>query len=226
MRIKNLYGESYVCVSGGEPTLYPGFIGLTKEISKMHTISICTNLSIDVKDIVDNLNPSRIDLSISFHPHFAELDDMLEKLHLLKQYYWRPQLLCVGWPPLIANLDSYYSRFREFNFSVLPFWGRYNGRRYPFDYTEEEKSIINRFIAHRGDENFKTDPARVKGRLCRAGEVYAHILPNGGVLRCSFGGESIRKNFFDESFSLLDRPSPCASEYCGCLEWSVCERNN
>ena len=221
-RIKDKYGEAHICVSGGEPVLFPNFISLIKEISNMHTIGICTNLSIDVKDIIDNLDPRRVDLSVSFHPHFVKINDMLDKLHLLKQYQWRLIVECVGWPPLISNMDNYYFNFRDFNFSVLPFWGKYNGKAYPENYTEEAKSIINRYIAHRENESFRTDPPRVKGRVCRAGQVYAHILPNGQVLRCSFGGEPINKNFFDDEFSLLDKPSFCSSEYCGCLEWVVC----
>jgi hypothetical protein len=62
---------------------------------------------------------------------------------------------------------------------------------------------------------------KVKGRICRAGQIYAHILPDGQVVRCSFGGGPINKNFFDDSFSLLNEPSACTSEYCGCLEWVV-----
>ena len=221
-RIKDKYGESHICVSGGEPTFFPDFISLIKEISNMHTIGICTNLSIDVREIIDKLDPSRIDLSVGFHPHFTKLHEMLEKLNLLKQHHWRVIVECVGWPPLIPNLDNYYFNFREFNFSLLPFWGKYNGKAYPTNYTKEEKYIINKYIAHRENESFKTEPPKVKGRICRAGQVYAHILPDGQVLRCGFGGETINKIFFNDDFSLLNKPSPCNSEYCGCLEWVVC----
>lgn len=221
-RIKDKYGEAHICVSGGEPTLFPGFMGVIKEISKIHTIGICTNLSIDVGEIIDNLDASRVDLSVSFHPHFTKLDDLLDKLKLLKQYHWRVIVQCVGWPPLLAGMDNYYSDFQEFNFSVLPFWGKYNGKTYPQNYTEEEKGIINKHIAHRENESFKTEPPKVKGRICRAGQVYAHILPDGQVARCSFGGRLINKNFFDVGFSLLNKPSACTCEYCGCLEWVVC----
>jgi hypothetical protein len=48
-----------------------------------------------------------------------------------KIYYWRVQVQCVGWPPLLPDVDNYYANFREFNFSVLPFWGKYNGKAFP-----------------------------------------------------------------------------------------------
>lgn len=32
----------------------------------------------------------------------------------------------------------------------------------------------------------------------------------------------MNRSFFSDSFNLLDEPSPCWSEYCGCLEWVVC----
>lgn len=132
------------------------------------------------------------------------------------------KLMLLGYPPLIPNLDNYYSIFREFNFSVLPFWGTYNGKNYPMDYTEEEQSIINRYVAQRENESFKTVPSKVTGRICRAGQVYAHIEPDGRVLRCGSGGEQIHQNFYDGDFRLLDKPSPCYAEYCRCLEWVVC----
>jgi len=182
-------------------------------------IGISTNLSVDVHEIIDTLDPSRMDLSVSFRPHFVKINDMLVKLRLLKQNNWSIKLMCVGWLPLIFHLDEYHSYFKEFNFSVLPFWGTYNDKKYPADYTEGEKDIINRYVACREDENFKVDPQVVKGRIRRAGQVYAHIEPDGQVLRCSSGGESLSRNFFDDDFSLSDKPSSCPVDFCRCLEW-------
>lgn len=203
--------------------MYPHFIEVVKEISRMHTVGICTNLSIGAKEITDNFDPCRVDLSISFHPHFSKLDDMLDKLNLLKSFHWPMKLMAVGWPPLIKDLDNYREIFKEFDFSVLPFWGQYNQKNYPMDYTEEEHYSVNRYIAKRESKDFKTDPTRVKGRTCRAGQVYAHIEPDGRVLRCSAGGEQISNNFYDDNFSFLNNPRLCNSEYCRCLEWVVCE---
>jgi len=223
-RVRQKYGEAHICISGGEPTIYPDFINILKEVSELHTVGICTNLSLDVNTIIDNLNPRRVDLSVSFHPHFVKIDEMLDKLNVLKEFHWPVQLMCVGWPPLIPQLGDYYAHFKGFNFSVLPFWGTYNGKMYPHDYTAEEKEAINIYIAHRENESFKTEPVRVKGRMCRAGQVYAHIEPDGRVLRCSAGAEPLQKNFFDSHFNLLAEPSPCFAEYCHCLEYVVCEK--
>jgi MoaA/NifB/PqqE/SkfB family radical SAM enzyme len=221
-RIQTKYGDCYIYISGGEPTLFPGLLSLVGEISKMHTVSICTNLSLDVKEIIDNIDSHRVDLSVGFHPDFAQVDGMLDKLNLLRQYHWRTKIMCVGWPPLIPRLNNYYSLFCGFDFSVLPFWGKYNGKAYPQDYTEEEKNVIDKFIAQRENKSFKTEPPKVTGRLCRAGEVYALVQSDGRVLRCCSSNKGIHKNFYADNFSLLNKPEVCSAEYCSCLEWSVC----
>lgn len=219
-RMKDKYGECSICISGGEPTLFPNFFECIDAISKMHSVGICTNLSVDISKFIDLANP--VALSVSYHPHFADASDLLNKLSLLKRHQWELKVEVVGWPPLIPKLDEYCLIFQEYKFSVLPFWGKYNEKNYPIDYSEEEKKVINKYIANRDGESFKTNPPIVKGRLCRAGQVYANILPNGEVTRCSFGGEKIGRNFFDADFKLLDRAHRCYSEHCGCLEWVVC----
>jgi len=222
-RIRDSYSESHICISGGEPTIYPEFIDIVKEISQMHTVGISTNLSLDVSKITENLNPSRVDLSISFHPHFTKVEAMLEKLNVLKKFNWPMLVMCVGWPPLIPLLDDFYAHFKEFNFSVLPFWGTYDAKTYPQGYTSYEKEVVNRYIARRENEDFKTEPVLVRGRLCRAGQVYAHIEPDGRVLRCSAGAQPLARKFYDKNFSLLNEPSACNAEFCHCLEYVVCE---
>lgn len=202
--------------------IYPDFIEIVREVCGMHTVGINTNLSLGVNEIIDSLDSTRVDLTVSFHPHFMKVEEMLDKLNLLKRYNWPVQVMFVGWPPHIPLLEDFYSHFKEFRFSVLPFWGKYEDKAYPQDYTTKEKDAINRYIAHQWDESFRTEPIRVQGRLCRAGQVYAHIEPDGKVLRCSAAGEPLIRNFYDENFSLLDGPSPCSAEFCRCLEYVVC----
>lgn len=223
-RIRKKYGEAQIYVSGGESTLYPDFTDIMKELSKMHRININTNLSIEVNKIINHLSPLRITLSVSFHPFFVHITDMINKLYLLRKNNWRIDVACVAWPPLVYNLDYYHSIFQGYNFKVLPFWGKYDGKDYPQSYTEEEKNLVNKYMGKRKEVTFSTNPPKVTGRLCQAGQLYAHILPDGEVLRCGFGGESMNRNFFDKEFALFDKASPCISEYCGCLEWVACEK--
>lgn len=222
-RIKDKYGEVKIDISGGEPSQFPGFFNLIKGISNIHSIGISTNLSFDIQALIDNCDPTRISLGASFHPYSSKLEDILDKVSLLRKHGWSVGICCVGYPPFILKLDYYYSYLKDFGFSVLPFWGKYNDKVYPKEYTEEEKFMINKYISKRNNENFKVDPPRVKTRICRAGQVYAHIMPDGEVLRCGWEGGTIYKNFFDGNFTFLDKPLPCNSEYCGCLEWVICD---
>jgi len=220
--IRDKYGEAIIDISGGEPTIYPDFLNIVKELSTLHRISLNTNLSIAADYIINNLDSSRVSLSVSFQPFFEKITDMASKLNLLKTMHWNIQVACVAWPPLINNLENYYAFLRSFNFKAIPFRGVYDGKIYPFDYTPEEKDIIDKYIARREGVKFSTEPAKVNGRICRAGQIFANIMPNGEVLRCGSGQELIYKNFFDGNFAFLDRPASCKAEYCDCLDWVVC----
>ena len=224
-RIKDRHGEVKICLSGGEPSRFPHFISLIKELSLMHLVGINTNLSFDVRELVDNCDPKRVNAGASFHPYMVTPEEMIKKVLFLAAHGWIVGVVCVGYPPLIPKLDSYraYFRSRGINFSIAPFWGKYNGLDYPVSYTEEEKTVVNGCVARRDEGAFQVTPDKVKGKICRAGMVYAHIMPDGDVMRCGFGGEPMNRNFFDKDFSLLDKPGPCPVEHCGCMEWVFCE---
>lgn len=221
--LRNRYGEVNINISGGEPTIYPDFLNIIKELSMLHRIDLNTNLSIPIDSIMEHLDASRINLSVAFHPFFMKITDMVCKLNALKTKGWNVEVACVAWPPLIHNLEYYQSLLQNLNFQVLPFRGIYDDRLYPFSYTQKEKEIINKYIADRQGVKFSTEPPKVTGRMCRAGQVYANIMPDGAVLRCGSGQEVIHKDFFDGNFTFLDKPAPCKAEHCDCLDWVVCE---
>jgi MoaA/NifB/PqqE/SkfB family radical SAM enzyme len=221
--IKDKYGEVAIYISGGEPTIYPNFFHIIKELSILHHIYLNTNLSVGVDYMIDNLNSSRIGLSVSFHPLSERISDMIGKLRLLKARHWDIEIACVAWPPLICNLEQYHVSLQDFNFKVIPFRGIYDGKTYPFDYTQEEEDMVNNYIAKREGVKFSTKPSKVTGRMCCAGQVFANIMPNGEVLRCGSGHELIYNDFFNGNFNLLDKPGPCKAEYCDCSDWVVCQ---
>ena len=61
-------------------------------------------------------------------------------------------------------------------------------------------------------------------RMCNMGSTYGKIHPNGDVLRCCTPGveDLVRVgNIFDENFRLLDGPTPCSIQKCGCWKAMV-----
>ena len=214
-RIYRKYGTCYILITGGEPTIYPNFIELISKLSQIHyPINISSNASGDLGSFVEKIDPKKVSLSISFQPEFARLDEFLEKLIFLRRHKFDGCINLVAYPPFLNNLEEYRKRFSSQNeqLKVIPFWGSFKGKNYPYDYTQDEKLTIGI------DENwFKK--VRKKGGLCQAGHRTALIFPDGKVARCGQIGERfIIGNFLDPDFKLLDMPLPCDSESCPCDE--------
>lgn len=57
---------------------------------------------------------------------------------------------------------------------------------------------------------------KTTGMLCRMGQMYAKILPNGNVYRCCVRDAIFLGNILDRNFKLLDEPQPCEAQQCPC----------
>jgi len=222
--IHEKYGDTYINILGGEPFIYPHFIDLIKKLSELHTIQITTNLSVDMENFVKNIDPQRVKISSSFHPLFAKYDIFIKKALLLRENGFGDSILYLAYPPQINQINFYKEIFKknDLHLSVLPFWGEYNNKKYPQDYTESERGFLEPFLGECGGEKFQLSPKKVKGRLCKAGQTYALILADGTVTRCGnvYLNEKIG-NFFDITFKLFSESLPCNSEFCRCNEGSA-----
>lgn len=219
--IYDKYGSCKISVSGGEPSIYPSFIELVKELSRKHLLGIVTNLSFDVERfIAQQIEPKKVNLGVSFQPLFVKFEEFLRKALILKEHGFTNSVLYVTYPPQMKQMSYYKREFerRGFAFQVQPFWGRYQDRSYPEDYTEDEKEVIASFLDNPKEINYRLNRKKTKGKLCRAGEIYAVIQPNGMVNRCGFSFEGHIGNFLDKNFKLLESPMPCSSEFCPCNE--------
>lgn len=227
--IYNKYGKIMITVTGGEPFTYPNFTEIFEKLSLMHKIEITTNLFIEAENLesfVQRILIRNVKISATFHPMFTDLASFAKKILILKKYNILGGVLYLAWPPQLKDIPFYKSEFEKkgLNFSVLTFWGKYNGKEYPQSYNEEEKRIIGVSLGKREGKEFQLSPKKTKGKLCRAGHTYALIHPDGEVLRCGGGGVRGKNisigNFFDDEFRLLEKPMPCHSEICPCNEWA------
>ena len=152
---------------------------------------------------------------------FADIETFLSKAIKIKNKI-KQNVLYLAYPPQIKDLDKYKKIFEQNGlcFSVLTFWGKYNGKDYPDSYIEEEKKILGLSIASRGGENFQTEPFVPMGKLCNAGHKYALIDPDGTVLSCGGIAMNLKTNIFDCNFKLLDKPMICPAKTCPCNEWA------
>jgi len=221
-KIYERYGPVSIELIGGEPFIYPHFTELIKELSQMHNISITTNLSVEVDDFAKQINSSRVKVTPTFHPLFADFDKFSKRLLLLREKGMSYHVNYLAYPPHLKLLKHYADKFMVYDFKlfVMTFWGKYNGKDYPQAYTQEESQLIQLYLGNRKGEKFQLEPKQVKGKLCRAGQVYADVKADGSVFRCGGSYPETIGNLFGSEFELLDEPSPCKSDFCPCNEWA------
>ena len=225
--IYSKYGKVKIAITGGEPFLYPDFINLIKQLVKLHKLEIVTNLSVDLTNFMNENNLEDLDIRPSFQPGFADFEKFVEQVVILKKKKPHQEVSIVAWPPYIKELKSYDDKFSKFGIKIFtqPFFGEYNGIRYPEGYTDKEREIIGPSLGSRGGESFKPELVSTKGKLCAAGQRYAVIHPHGKILRCgglnsSDQDKMVIGNLGDENFQLLSEPAPCICEICPCNEWA------
>ncbi len=227
---RNIY-QKYGCaqrnISGGEPFIYYNFADLILELLKFHRIEIITNLSLDIDYLIDKVDPSALEIVPSFHPLFSDFGKFKQRAILLKENRFIRKISYLAWPPLIPELNYYKDQFTKlgFNFFARPFFGIYNGKKYPDMYTDEEKTAILDSVMPSGDMPSPVEPIITKGKLCRAGEKYALIQPDGKIYRCgaqklSDSQQLIIGHVLDENFRLYDKPQPCDAQECICNMWT------
>ena len=224
-RIYDLYGKVHIDILGGEPSIYPQINELLLEITKYHEIVVTTNLSGCFDKLLDTASTEQKNnifrIAATFHPLFADIDTFLAKAKKYDSKISNFGVVYLAYPAQIKQIDKYKNIFEKehLEFSLLTFWGTYNGKKYPYSYTDEEKKIIDKYVARRGNEKFQMEPFNSKGKLCNAGHKYALVEPDGRVLSCGGAAINLKKNLFDPNFKLLEEPMACPSQTCPCNEW-------
>lgn len=214
-RIYDIYGTCFMLITGGEPFMYPDFIGLIERLSRIHyPINISTNASGDIDTFIKKIDPGRVSLSVSFQPYFEKLQAFLDKVAFLTGLGFDGCINFVAYPPFIKDIDYYVREFDSIQakLKLIPFWGSYQNKDYPFAYTQAEKEII-------GIDDSWFKKVRKKDSICPAGFNSALIFPDGKVARCGQIGErNLIGNFFDCDFKLMEDQLPCDAEFCPCDE--------
>jgi MoaA/NifB/PqqE/SkfB family radical SAM enzyme len=126
----------------------------------------------------------------------------------------------VGYPPFLNDLERYKEILTQDNipFSISPFMGSHETRNFPKDYNEEERQILRRLTNDPWGKDetskkwldFRINEEKPRGdKMCRMGQTYAIILPNGDVKRCCSPFSKKIGNIFEKDFRILDNPEPC-----------------
>ncbi|MCM2266901.1 MAG: radical SAM protein [Elusimicrobiales bacterium] len=212
-RIRELYGECHIFVSGGEPSTYPGFGGLMLGLAKLHEVDICTNFSWDPAPLAAALPPGRLTISPTFHADFAEFEDFFAKAVKYKDYLPSRQVYTVAQKTSVPLLPEWSRRFAEHGVKLVPIPLR--GGEEMLNDKKEEKTI-DEVSPYSGEKKLGYQLKRLspKGKLCSAGQRYAVIRSDCRVDRCSQTCDGEVGSILEPDFRLFDAPRPCRKDYC------------
>ncbi|MHB9154089.1 MAG: radical SAM protein, partial [Endomicrobiales bacterium] len=150
--VHDRYGTCAIQLTGGEPTFYPRFFEVLREVAKLHFVEMQTNLSWEPRQLIDTVSPDRVSrVGASFHQEFEKYDSFIQKMRALKDAGFKVEITYVAYPPYLEKGKDFLRIAREAGvpFSVLSFQGEYQGKRYPESYSQAEIDALaglNHFI--------------------------------------------------------------------------------
>jgi len=241
------YGSSRIRLTGGEPSIYPNFFTILKELIAYHRLQLGTNLSFDINKFCDVADPDKVRVDASLHCEYIQLEDFVKKIELLKKNKFKLSVSYVAYPDFIKNISLAKKEIENMGipFFVHPFSGVCKGKVYPLSYTEEEKKQIfkldmktnielesrkknndteEKFFNKDGTINWEgiNKICKIKKetysnnkkeniyKICKMGQMYAYIYPNGNVYRCcSSFNDNYLGNLFDKTVKLLENSEKC-----------------
>jgi len=236
-------------ITGGEPSVYPGFVELCDQLTQNHYLSINSNLSHDcIKAFVQRISPERIHfINASIHLEERQkrksLNFFIERVHELQDAKFNVFLSLIVTPFVVSNLPKVFEQLETEGLFAIPkiLRGTYEGKDYPKSYSIEQRRLICEYLM-KARQKYETvligmsEPPTIdifsdflflngikdyRGRLCSAGYRFVKITPNGTVVRC--GSSEVFGNILFKNVRLLDAPKLCDTWYCPyfCEKYSV-----
>jgi MoaA/NifB/PqqE/SkfB family radical SAM enzyme len=233
-------------VTGGEPSIYPGFARLCQLLTEKHCISFNSNLSnSSIVGVAQRVDPSRI-IFINAGLHAKEresrrgLEKFLEHAACLKEHGFPIFISIVATSDVLRRPDEIIALTKPIGLIPIPkrLRGPYEGKMYPEAYSNKEKAAFVEFAKRArdcygpnfgerptidvfGDEDYLDGTPDFRGRMCSAGVKFVSLRPDGTVYRCELKQTNYLGNILDGSFRTTEK-SHCDSGYCFhfCLKYS------
>lgn len=206
---------SFECAYG-EPTIHPQIREILEIITNKGMASLPSNNSIDPRLWLPEKNLSRIYLRAALHPQGeTDITGFFSRLHTIKELGAKAFAIFVVHPTRMAKLRKYREIAANYGLtlSAVPFQGKYEGKLYPYTYTEEELHELglgqdqkrawwyHRLVPEMNIRDFSGIP-------CNAGYSSILIDENQKIRRCLYDTVPLDK--------ALNGAAPCSVEKCGC----------
>lgn len=198
-------------ITGGEPWLQPGFIGLLQDLDDGIRVAVTTNATKDLTEFVEKISPEQVfSMTLSLHPtERMQADLFLGKALLLKNRGFTITVNFVTWPEQMWLIPTYKELFEGhgLRFHVDPYAPT---PHYPYTFSEREKEFLQRFIG--GDRENWLGNAEQYPVLCSGGYGHVNVQPNGDAYRC-INDKILEKgrigNVLDPAFRLHEEWTRC-----------------
>lgn len=219
-------GEPWrILLSGGEPFMYPGFLELAGLLTRRHYIDVNTNLSTpNTYEFADAVKPDRVG-KIHAGLHILEREkspngvrDYLRKFLFFQERGFNISMVYVSYPPLLGRIAEDITWWRSQGVRriyVKMFKGKFKGKRYPRDYTDEERSLLRRLGLDYSEDEILSRRVSFLGRKCQAGHRAFAMNKTGNVMRC-FSLKEDHGNLFEGTFRPGKFPRRCTVRRCLC----------
>ncbi|MFX1392252.1 MAG: hypothetical protein ACFFAH_01640 [Promethearchaeota archaeon] len=182
----NFNGEIFVDKWAKECVFY------INQIPNVDVCEIVTNNSINPKLYLNKLDLTKTSFSCSFHPEFISLQKFLKNILIIKNSGCKVHASIVCAPHIINKIPKIYHIFKNNNiilrlqaFRTQSF--RYLGKKYPRDYTPQERKILKEYFYSNEEYNHKVDLKSSKGLNCFAGVDIITLSIDGSIRRCLTG---------------------------------------
>lgn len=227
-------------ITGGEPTIYPGFVDLCEQLTQNHFISLNSNLSHQcVNEFAKKIDPARVHYINAAVHYFerqnkASLSVFINHVQMLQSHQFNVLVSLVMTPTIVKIYSEISEYFESIGISLIPKTLRdnYQGMRYPEAYSEKEKNLIVQYLREArlkympiitrmgepatidmfSDERFLNSNRNYHGRLCGSGYNFVKIKSDGSVFRC--GSKELLGNILQNNINILSNPVPCNSSFC------------
>ncbi len=215
----------HIYMTGGEPFLYPEFVKLAKELTRGHYISVSTNLSTsNAYELAEVVNSERVH-RINANLHILEREKIKDgvKEYLRKFIYFQERgfnihSLYITYPLLFDRIEEDIKRLRGEGvkrIKIKVFQGKYDGRRYPRDYSDEERAFIRGLGLDNYEQEILVCHVSFLGRKCQAGHLAFNMDMSGKVTRCSALKDEYG-NLFEGTFRPGNSSRRCMAKKCAC----------
>jgi MoaA/NifB/PqqE/SkfB family radical SAM enzyme len=215
----------HIYMTGGEPLLYPHFVKLAKELTRGHYISVSTNLSMsNAYELAETIDSKRV-RQINANVHILEREkikdgvkEYLRKFLYLQERGFNIHSLYITYPLLFGRIEEDIKRLRGEGvkrIKIKVFQGKYDSRRYPRDYSDEERAFIRGLGLDNYEQEILVCHVSFLGRKCQAGYLAFNMDMSGKVTRCSTLKDEYG-NLFEGTFGPGKSSRRCTAKKCAC----------